>query len=154
MRTKKATNKTPLNSPGTETKKMLSGSNIRNPNIKKALLFHNIIRRELKKNKQPPGPQKPASVSSGKILKKYCLLHQIQQFGQTYKLMRGKEQPTKKPAFLQSITQTVQNFFLNSARVTTDKSDTITRNKIKQQRMILTDSMITSTLIFLSGIPL
>ncbi|KAJ4931272.1 hypothetical protein JOQ06_025569 [Pogonophryne albipinna] len=56
--------------------------------------------------------------------------------------MRGKEQPTKKPTFLQGITQTVQDFFLNSARVTTDKTDTITRNKIKQQRMILTDSMI------------
>ncbi|KAI4827689.1 hypothetical protein KUCAC02_031067 [Chaenocephalus aceratus] len=124
---------------------MLSGSNIRNSKIKKALLFHNIIRRELKKNKQPPGPrrQKPALiVSSGKILKKYRLLYQIQQFGLTYKLMRGKEQPTKKPTFLQGITQTVQDFFLNSARVTTDKTDTITRNKIKQQRMILTDSMI------------
>lgn len=55
-RKRKATNKTPLDSPGTETKKMLSGSKIRNPKIKKALLFHNILRRELKKNKQTLGP--------------------------------------------------------------------------------------------------
>lgn len=47
-RRRNATNKTPLDSPGTETKKMLSGSNIRNPKIKKALIFHNILRRELK----------------------------------------------------------------------------------------------------------
>lgn len=144
-RRRKATNKTPLDSPGTETKKMLSESKITNPKIKKALLFHNILRRELKKNKQTPGPrrQEPAlSVSSGKILKKYRLLQQIHQFGLTYKLMRGKKQTKKKPTFLQGITQTVQDFFLNSARVTTDKTDTITRNKMKQQRMILTDSMI------------
>lgn len=97
-RRRKATNKTPLDSPGTETKKMLSESKIRNPKIKKALLFHNILRRELKKNKQAPGPrrQEPAlSVSSGKILKKYRLLAQIHQFGTTYKLMRGMKQ-TKK----------------------------------------------------------
>ncbi|CAM4569605.1 unnamed protein product [Leuciscus chuanchicus] len=144
-RRRNATNKTPLDSPGTETKKMLSGSNIRNPKIKKALLFHNILRRELKKNKQTPGPrrQEPAlSVSSGKILKKYRLLHQIHQFGITYKLMRGKKQTKKKPTFLKGITESVKDFFLNSARVTTDKTDTITRNKIKQQRMILADSMI------------
>ncbi|XP_026051822.1 uncharacterized protein LOC113038532 [Carassius auratus] len=144
-RRRNATNKTPLDSPGTETKKMLSESNIRNPKIKKVLLFHNILRRELKKNKQTPGPrrQEPAlSVSSGKILKKYCLLHQIHQFGITYKLIRGKKQTKKKPTFLKGITETVKDFFLNSARVTTDKTDTITRNKIKQQRMILADSMI------------
>lgn len=77
-------------------------------------------------------------MSSGKILKKYRLLHQIQQFGLTYKLMKGKKNMTKKPTFLQGITQTVQDFFVNSARVTTDKTDTITRNKMKHQRMILT----------------
>jgi len=110
LRTKKATNKTPLDSPGTETKKMLSGSSIPQHHQKKSC---HQARSE-----------------------------KIQQFGLTYKLMRGKERPTKKPTFLQGITQTVQIFFLNSARVTTDKTDTITRNKIKQQRMILTDSMI------------
>lgn len=47
----------------------------------------------------------------------------------------------KKPTFIYSITQTVQ-FFLNSAWLTTDKNDTITRNKIKQQRRILTDFII------------
>ena len=97
-RGRKATIKTPLDSPGTETKKMLSGSKIRNPKIKKALLFHNILRRELKKNKQTPGPrrQEPAlSVSSGKILKKYRLLHQIHQFGITYKLMRKETDKEK-----------------------------------------------------------
>lgn len=49
-RRRKATNKIPLDSPGTETERMLSGSKIKNPKIKKALLFHNILRRELKKN--------------------------------------------------------------------------------------------------------
>ena len=81
-------------------------------------------------------------MSSGKILKKYRLLHQIHQFGITYKLIRGKKQTNKKPTFLKSITETVKDFFLSSARVSTDKTDTITRNKMKHQRMIMADSMI------------
>nr|XP_054592211.1 uncharacterized protein LOC129157084 [Nothobranchius furzeri]XP_054592212.1 uncharacterized protein LOC129157084 [Nothobranchius furzeri]XP_054592213.1 uncharacterized protein LOC129157084 [Nothobranchius furzeri]XP_054592214.1 uncharacterized protein LOC129157084 [Nothobranchius furzeri] len=154
-REKTAANKTPLDSPRKETKMMLSGSTIRNPKIKKALLFHNILKRELKNNKQTPGPrcQEPALVLSGKILKKYRLLHQIHQFGLTYKLMREKKQTKKKPTFLQGMTQTVQDFFRNCARMTTDKTDTITRNKIKHQRMILTDSLINLHTDFLTRNP-
>lgn len=67
--------------------------------------------------------------------------------------MRGKKQTKKKPTFLQGITQTVQDFFLNSACVTTDKTDTITRNNMKHQRMILTDSMINLHTDFLIRTP-
>lgn len=38
-----------LDSPGTEMKKMLSESKLGNPEIKNAPLFHNVLRRELKK---------------------------------------------------------------------------------------------------------
>lgn len=41
-----------LDSPGTETKKMLSESKLGNPEIKNAPLFHNVLRRELKKKKE------------------------------------------------------------------------------------------------------
>lgn len=91
---------------------------------------------------------------SGRILKKYRFLHKIQQFGLTYKLVRERKQTTqKKSTFLQGITQTVHEFFLNSARMTTDKTDTITRRKIKHQRMILIDSMINLHSDFISNNP-
>uniref|UniRef100_A0A1A8PVR2 Uncharacterized protein n=2 Tax=Nothobranchius rachovii TaxID=451742 RepID=A0A1A8PVR2_9TELE len=67
--------------------------------------------------------------------------------------MREKKQTKKKPTFLQGITQTVQDFFRNCARMTTDKTDTITRNNIKHQRMILTDSMINLHTDFLTRNP-
>lgn len=80
---------------------------------------------------------------SGKVLKKYRLLHRLRQFGVSYKLMSDKKQTThKKATYLQRISQTVKEFIVNSSRMTTDKTDTITRKKMKHQRMILTDSML------------
>lgn len=55
-------------------------------------------------------------------------------------LSERKQIAQKKTTFLQGISQTVQEFFLNMSRMTTD--NTITRNKSKHQRMILTDSML------------
>lgn len=79
---------------------------------------------------------------SGKVLKKYRLLHRRRQFGVSYKLMSDKKQMTHKATYLQRISQTVKEFIVNSSRMTTDKTDTITRKKMKHQRMILTDLML------------
>ena len=79
---------------------------------------------------------------SGKVLRKYRLLHSVRQFGVSYKSMSERQTTEKKKTYLQRISQTVQEFFVSSSRMTTDKTDTITRKKIKHQRMILTDSML------------
>lgn len=72
----------------------------------------------------------------------------------TYKLVRkNKQTAQKKPTFLQGISQTVNKFTVNSSRMTTDKTDTITRNKIMHQLMILTDFMINLHSDFLNRNP-
>ena len=128
---------------------MITGSQLRNPNIRKSLLFHNVLCQELRMNKTTPVAWRRAVAKSGhrqlplsaKVLKKYWFLHRVRQFGVSYKLMSDKKQTTKKKAtYLQRISQTVKEFIVNSSRITTDKTDKITRNKMKHQRMILTYS--------------
>ena len=79
---------------------------------------------------------------SGKVLKKYRLIHQTRQFGITYNTLQKRRPTDKKPTYIQAITQKVHDFYHNAARMTTDKQDTITRKKIKHQRMILTDTAL------------
>ncbi|GAA6091572.1 uncharacterized protein LOC113073196 [Tachysurus ichikawai] len=130
---------------------MITGSQLRNPNIRSTFLFHNVLCQELRRNNTTPVAQRRAIersghrqlALSGKVLKKYRLLHRLRQFGVSYKLMSDKKQMThKKATYLQSISQTVKEFFVNSSCMTTDKTDTITRKMIKHQRMILRDSML------------
>ncbi|GAA6085094.1 uncharacterized protein LOC113038532 [Tachysurus ichikawai] len=119
---------------------MITGSQLRNPNIRRTLLFHNVLYQELRRNNTTPVAQRRAVERSGhrqlalagKVLKKYWLLHRLRQFGVSYKLMSDKKQTThKKATYLQSISQTVKEFFVNSSCMTTDKTDTITRKNIK-----------------------
>ena len=63
--------------------------------------------------------------------------------------MSERQTIEKKKKHIFSISQTVQEFFVSSSRMTTDKTDTITRKKIKHQRMILTDSMLNLHIEFL-----
>ncbi|KAL7395378.1 hypothetical protein ABVT39_015463 [Epinephelus coioides] len=85
----------------------------------------------------------------GKVLRKYQLLRGVRQFGVSYKSMT----PEKKKTSLQRISQTVKEFFRSSSRMTTDKTDIITRNMIKHQRMILTDYMLNLHIEFLNRNP-
>lgn len=91
-------NKTPEDSPRTETERMVSGCLLRNPKIRKALLFHNVLCQEQKMDKTVS--RKLANVwpltLSGKILKKYRFRHQIRQFGLTDKLMSKNKQTAQK----------------------------------------------------------
>lgn len=96
-RRKNGPKETAVDSPRAETDRMVLGSKLRNPNIKRTLLFHNIL--ELKKRKQalvsqsraPQRSKGRALTLSDRILKKYRLLHKIRQFGLTYKLVREKK---------------------------------------------------------------
>ena len=154
---KQKRSKTTVDSPRTETEKMVSGSRLQNPNIKRALLFHNVLSQELRMNNETPVSRRRADdkschgklALSGKVLRKYRLLHSVRQFGVSYKSMSERQTTEKKKTYLQRISQTVQEFFVCSSRMTTDKTDTITRKKIKQQRMILTDSMLNLHIDFL-----
>ena len=154
---KQKRSKTTVDSPRTETEKMVLGSQLRNPNIKRALLFHNVLSQELRMNNETPVSRRRANdkschgklALSGKVLRKYRLLHSVRQFGVSYKSMSERQTTEKKKTYLQRISQTVQEFFVSSSRMTTDKTDTITRKKIKHQRMILTDSMLNLHIEFL-----
>ena len=134
-------------SPRKKTEQMLRGSKLKNSSIKKTLLFHNCLIEEFNKNKNNlQFPHKSAQKSnnltlSGRVLKKYRLMHQTKQFGLTYNTLRKRRTADKKPTYIHKITQVVQDFYHNASRMTTDKQDTITRKKVKHQRMILTDTI-------------
>ena len=103
---KQKRSKTTVDSPRTETEKMVSGSRLQNPNIKTALLFHNVLSQELRMNNETPVSQRRANETpvsqgrandkschgklalSGKVLRKYRLLRSMRQFGVSYKSMR------------------------------------------------------------------
>lgn len=142
-----------------KTKKMLQGSKLRNPLIKRSLVFHHALTAELKSSahhipRRSKLVAKHAQLSlSGRILKKYRLLHRVHEFGLTYKTLREKMQKQRKPSFLQRISRSVHMFLENNSRVTTDKQDTITRNKVKRQRMILTNTMQNLHGVFLQQNP-
>ncbi|KAL2102031.1 hypothetical protein ACEWY4_003792 [Coilia grayii] len=131
-------------SPRTKTQSMLQGSKIRNPLVKKTLLFHHVLSKALHKNvhhTHKSGKLTPHTTLSGKILKKYRMMHQVREFGFSYKTLKEKTPIQRKPNYIQMISSVVHTFFENNARITTDKQDTITRKKVKRQRMIMTDTM-------------
>lgn len=134
-------------SPQTKTRSMLKGSKLRNPLIRRTLLFHHSLTKEMRKNvhhtqkRRKLTPQHPQVFLSGKILKKYRMMHLVRDFGLSYKTLRDKTPKQRKPNFLQTISSTVCDFFESNARITTDKQDTITRKKVRRQRMIMTDTM-------------
>ena len=92
---KQKRSKTTVDSPRTETEKMVLGSQLRNPNIKRALLFHNVLSQELRMNNETPVSRRRADYKwchgklalSGKVLRKYRLLRSMRQFGVSYKSM-------------------------------------------------------------------
>lgn len=124
-----AWNKRTQESPRKKTEQLLWGSQLRNPSIKKTLLFHNALIHELKQNKS--AHKNKNLTLSGKVLKKYLLIHQTRQFGITYNTLWKRRPADKKPTYIQAISQKVQEFYHNAARMRTDKQDTITRKKIK-----------------------
>lgn len=135
----KCKNKKTQESPGKKTEQLLQGSHLQNPSIKKTLLFHHALVHELNQNKTT---DKKNLTLSGKILKKYRLIHKTRQFGVTYNTLRNRRLTDKRPAYIQTITKMIQDFYHNAARMTTDKQDTITRKKTKHQRMILPDTVL------------
>ena len=64
-------------------------ANSKTPPSRKTLLFHNALIQELKQNKT--AHKKNNLTVSGKVLKKYRLIHQTRQFGITYNILRKKE---------------------------------------------------------------
>lgn len=116
---------------------MVQGSQLRNPLIKRLLLFHHAMTAELRRNaprthrRGKLASQHPKLYLSGQILKKYRLIHRVHEFGLTYKTLTEKIPKQRKPRFLQTISLSVHSFLENNARMTTDKQDTITRKKVK-----------------------
>ena len=87
---------------------MVSGSRLRNPNIKRALLFHNVLSQELRMNNETPVSRRRANdkschgklALSGKVLRKYRLLHSVRQFGVSYKSMSERQTTEKKKTYV------------------------------------------------------
>ncbi|XP_060749656.1 uridine-cytidine kinase-like 1 isoform X5 [Tachysurus vachellii] len=106
-----------------------------------------VVPRELRRNaprthrRGKLASQHPKLSLSGQILKKYRLIHRVHEFGLTYKTLTEKIPKQRKPRFLQTISLSVHSFLENNARMTTDKQDTITRKKVKCQRIILNDTL-------------
>jgi len=75
-----ARNKKTQESPRKKTEHLLRGSQLKNPSIKKTLLFHNTIH-EVKQNKS--AHKNKNLTLSRKVLKKYRLIHHTRQFGVT-----------------------------------------------------------------------
>lgn len=108
-----ARNKKAQESPRKKTEQLLRGSQLKNPSIKKTLLFHNTLIHELKQNKS--AHQNKNLTLSGKVLKKYRLIHQTRQFDVTINTLRKSRLTDKKPTYIQTITQKVQDFYHNAA---------------------------------------
>lgn len=68
---------------------MLQGSKLKNTSIKKTLLFHNSLIQEFNQNK--PAQKSKNLTLSGRVLKKYRLIHKTKQFGLTYNSLRKTE---------------------------------------------------------------
>lgn len=126
---------------------MVQGSQLRNPLIKRSLLFHHAMTAELRRN----APRTEEANLHPSI--QYCLIHRVHEFGLTYKTLTEKIPKQRKPRFLQTISLSLHSFLENNARMTTDKQDTITRKKVKRQRMILTDTLQNSHIAFVQQNP-
>ncbi len=118
IKQKKKYESTPCESPRTTTEGMMHGRNTSSPSVKKTLLFHNALMKEFSEGKQSAEPLQRSHAKSknlllsGMILKKYRLLYKMRLFGLMYKTLRPKESKVRRSTYLQTIKQTIQNFFL------------------------------------------
>ncbi|KAK0131149.1 hypothetical protein N1851_034155 [Merluccius polli] len=125
--------------------------------IRKVLLFHNVIMAELKKSSNsltnPKEKQILSKVISGKIIKKYRLgKYAHQEFGFSQKMMRANR---KRPNSLDYHRKQQSNVITNTddltvaqflerddnSRATTGKRDTKTKKQLKMQKRLLSDSL-------------
>jgi hypothetical protein len=146
--------KHPTDSPQTKARHQ---SHTSQRQIRKVLLFHNVIMAELKESSNsltnPKEKQILSKVISGKIIKKYRLGNYAhQEFGFSQKMMRANR---KRPNSLDYHRKQQSNVITNTddltvaqflerddnSRATTGKRDTKTKKQLKMQKRLLSDSL-------------
>lgn len=124
--------------------------------IRRVLLFHNVVMAELKERSKsltnPKEKQILSKVIAGKIIKKYRLgKYAHQEFGFSQKMMRAnRKRPNsldyhrKQQSNVITKADEITAHFLerdDNSRTTTGKRDTITRKQLKMQKRLLSDSL-------------
>lgn len=144
------------NSPKVKTKQQMRQ---RPKDLRRALLFHNTIFSQIKKKYQNMHTAKDrqviAKVVAGKLLKKYRLLSFAKkEFGFSPKLMKttvaraSNFQHTRKMQcnkISKEVEEKITTFLErdDNSRITTEKKETITKNKKRMQKRFLVESMRT-----------
>ena len=126
--------------PRSKTKKLIRGSKIVNPKVKRTLLFHNVLLVQLKDNVRNGQRNLMKNVLLGKIIKKY-------KFGSTFSagvgISRHLRKATKQKQRIHALVKKVKDFLERDENscLGPGKKDCITRKKVKKQKRYLCFTM-------------
>lgn len=133
--------------PRTRTKKLLRNFPA-NHEIKKTLDFHHVIidqiRERYTKMKGIKEKRSLREVLKGRITKKYRMLKKMTVFGFDRCLPKqNKRSTTRGNRYGDKLKKMIQTFYErdDNSRITTGKKDTITKNKIKMQKRLLSHTL-------------
>ena len=139
----RANNKT--DSPRTKVSKLLGKSF--SQAVNRQLLFHEVLFRGIveryRSTKDRRLKNKFRQIIASKLLKKYRLQHMFQgTFGVSSRVWKStkQRQPQRKNTKSSRYCEVVKQFLTENSRATSGKKETITRNKIKKQRYIMTET--------------
>jgi hypothetical protein len=136
---------TPLNvaTPRSRTRQLLRGTTTVTPAVRKSLLYHHLTVEHLKTAGTTKQAEGGVIKLSRAVLKKYKLYRFARQ-SQLPVSYRKEEAQRKVNAIDDNTKALVQAFSLrdDNSRITTGKKQTITRNKLKEQKRILLDSIL------------
>ena len=129
--------------PRSVTQKQLSGCRV-NDKVRKCLLFHNVLMSEIRDGVSRAGNKRAlAQFVSGKLLKKYRVMHMTKVFGCSRRLLQlnRSKRMKRKSAVSSELIRHIQQFYLreDNSSSTAGKKETITRKKVKKQVHILKD---------------
>ncbi|XP_063237276.1 uncharacterized protein LOC134539299 [Bacillus rossius redtenbacheri] len=131
--------------------RLLKGQRV-TPEVKEKLLFHEVITKQVRENAaKHRKPQTIIASICGKIIKKYRYLGYMGNIFERRICIRGRKRTCAKEA-MRKASECVRDFLEKdeSSRLCPGKKDTVTRNKCKKQRRLLSNSLLELYKQFLS----
>jgi hypothetical protein len=129
--------------PRSRTKQLLRGATGVRPAVRKSLLFHHLAVEHLNTTGKRKQTETVTKKLSRDVLKKYRLYRYSRQ-NQLPLSYRNQEGKSKVNATDDNTKALVRDFYLrdDNSRITTGKKQTVTKNKLKEQKRLLLDSML------------